>query len=231
MATKGPPFLPLRPLVDSGDDLTFVCHGKLGLALAARYLGHFESESMRYLAGFGEHGQCWTACAGVLIMPEKFPFARGYRLAADLTRRAKTARIKDMNNIAPDACWMDFHVQLEGAAGSLEAVRREQYRNAHGTLLRRPYRLSRDEDDARSWLRFQRLWEHFYGIPRSRAKALLEALVRGHTSTDETVKTFEAAGVPLPEILQSRSEYWDPLELLDYYRDPWLERRQANAAA
>ena len=37
------PIFPLRPIVFGGDDLTFVCHGRIGLALAARYLQYFEA--------------------------------------------------------------------------------------------------------------------------------------------------------------------------------------------
>ena len=235
LAKEGPPYLPLRPLVDSGDDLTFVAHGKLGIALAARYLEHFRRESIVCLKAFAKYpGQYWTASAGVLIAPEKFPFARGYRMAEELTRAAKAARTEDLESENPDAGWLDFHVQLEGAAGSLHMVRETQYGTVEGGLLRRPYRLSREPDDPHGWHRFQELSVVFRDpgrVPRSRAKALLQALARGGPAPRQVMAACEAAGIVLPETMQSETEYWDALELLDFHRDPWLERSVNHAAA
>lgn len=85
-------YIPIRPLVHGGDDLTFVCHGKLGLALTQRYLDHFHTLSR-------ESNEEMTASGGIAIVPLKFPFARAYQLAEDLSRSAKRAR-RDARNEA-----------------------------------------------------------------------------------------------------------------------------------
>src|SRR6185312_4842133 len=74
--------LPVRPILYGGDDLTFVCHGRLGLALAERYLRAFA-------AAPASDGQPLSACAGVAIVHSRAPFSRAYGLADELCRTAK----------------------------------------------------------------------------------------------------------------------------------------------
>ena len=61
---------PLRPIVYGGDDLTFVCDGRLGLDLAAFYLKEFSKGTIKVC---GEDMPV-DACAGVAIVPTKFSF-------------------------------------------------------------------------------------------------------------------------------------------------------------
>ena len=74
---KGKYYLPFRPLVYGGDDVTFVCDGRLGLELAAIYLQAFEKE------------KDFTACAGICVVKTHYPFARAYQLSEELCRKAK----------------------------------------------------------------------------------------------------------------------------------------------
>lgn len=57
----GKKYLPFRPLVYGGDDVTFVCDGRLGLSLAALYLKEFESQNIADESKL-------TACAGIAIV-------------------------------------------------------------------------------------------------------------------------------------------------------------------
>ena len=235
--SRGRWFYPVRPIVDGGDDLTFVCHGKLGLSLAARYLAHFETESRKHVTALGcEEGL--TACAGVFIMPQKFPFARGYQMAESLAASAKRARKRN----GGAGSWLDFQLMLEGSAGTLEEVRRS-YWQASGKrcLLRRPYRIG--SDDATGWNSFESIWSEFHDLskwPRSRAKQFLLALTRGEAATKEAVEEFTSRGRTLPgagspreswrteqETVRrrptgvknpiTRTVYFDPLEVLDHH--------------
>lgn len=223
-------YLPLRPLVEAGDDLTFVCHGRLGLHLAAKYLELFERNATDRLKPFG--ARRWTACAGVMIQPQKFPFARGYRHADDLTANAKRARNEHLK-IYPqdDASWIDFQAVYEGAQNSLHETRLLLYgseapgREGRGALLARPYALSSSSGSA-SWNNFAKVWRTatMPGIPRSRAKELLTAARLGENAPRELEPLWKLAGnelAPLRELLsKSRKEYWDALEMLDLYWEP-----------
>lgn len=203
-------YLPLRPIVHGGDDLTFVCHGKLGLWLSTLYLRNFQEASRHQ----------YSACAGVLIMPLKYPFARGYELAEELCVEAKRKRKQKEDT----GSWLDFHVLLEGSAGSLKTIREREYRAGDGSeLLRRPYKL----DD---WPSVERLWQEFRDVwPRSRAKRLFEVLARGKMATRTFLDTL--TGVKLPEcgdrVAQQEAwpthgptPYFDALEMLDFHTIP-----------
>lgn len=205
-------YLPLRPVVHGGDDVTFVCHGKLGLWLASQYLRNFEAAS----------NNRFSACAGILIMPLKYPFARGYQLAEELCVEAKRARKKRGVN----GSWLDFHVLLEGSAGSLKTIREQDYRAGDGSeLLKRPYKLE-------EWATVEQLWQEFQDSdrwPRSRAKRLFEVLTRGKIATSTFLEAM--TDVKLPDcgdpVAKEKgwptvgpTPYFDPLEILDFHTKP-----------
>ncbi|MFN9115388.1 MAG: Cas10/Cmr2 second palm domain-containing protein, partial [Bacteroidota bacterium] len=69
-------YLPIRPLIMAGDDITFVCEGRLGLHLAEKYLELFEKNNIK-------------ACAGIAIVHTHFPFSSAYHQAEKIIARAK----------------------------------------------------------------------------------------------------------------------------------------------
>ncbi|PJF38814.1 MAG: hypothetical protein CUN55_16190, partial [Phototrophicales bacterium] len=58
---NGKCILPIRPLVSGGDDVTFICDGRIGLDLAVTFLSAFEKHSQKILP------TPLTACAGIAI--------------------------------------------------------------------------------------------------------------------------------------------------------------------
>jgi hypothetical protein len=120
--------LPVRPIILGGDDVTFVCDGKLGIYFAKIFIEKFQQTSI--------NGKNLTACAGVAIIKTKYPFYRGYWLAEDLCKNAKRKRKSD--DEWSDASVLDFHIALGGVAGTLDEIRRAHYELPHGSLLYRP---------------------------------------------------------------------------------------------
>jgi hypothetical protein len=83
--------LPFRPIIVGGDDITFVCEGRLGIVLAQKFLELYEEESI--------NGKSLKACAGVTIVKTKYPFFKAYEIAETLLAKAKaTSKVKDVNN-------------------------------------------------------------------------------------------------------------------------------------
>jgi len=76
--------LPIRPVLLGGDDLTFLCDGRIALDLAATALDVFNGEV--------PHLGRVTACAGIAIVPAHTPFDRAYVLAESLCGNAKRQR-------------------------------------------------------------------------------------------------------------------------------------------
>ena len=230
--------LPIRPIVYGGDDLTFVCDGRLGLNLAALYLQEFSKRKIRVLDGW----ESMSACAGVAIVPRKFPFAQAYNFADDLCKAAKKRRRdgdreRSWSDKDPSS-WLDFHLIQEGATKSITALRDEQYRSLEGARLhKRPYQVTIGNDDSVEIFEdFQ--WDNFVEIlkifqssewPRNRAKGLLQTLTQGANATQRFVVFTKSGGVELPPSKESSTgwsggdrrdrttPYFDPLEVLDFY--------------
>lgn len=110
-------FLPFRPLVFGGDDVTFVCDGRLGISLAVQYLKQFENYTQEIV------GEKLTACAGIAIVKSHYPFARAYGLAEELCSSAKKYRVQQE---LTGSC-LDWHFALTGLAGDIGEIRRREY--------------------------------------------------------------------------------------------------------
>ena len=115
-------YLPFRPLVYGGDDVTFVCDGRLGLELAAIYLEELEKQPIADADG---KPKPIRACAGICVVKTHYPFARAYELSEDLCRNAKRF-VKDENK--RDFSALDWHLAASGLSGSISEIREREYR-------------------------------------------------------------------------------------------------------
>lgn len=209
---------PLRPIVYGGDDLTFVCDGRLGLDLAAFYLKAFSKGKIKVCG----KDKPVDACAGVAIVPTKFPFARAYHFAEELCGLTKSY----LHEKKLTGSWLDFQIIQEGITRSISALRAVQYRSFEGqTLHQRPYQVPEKWDD------FVAILKEFQSPkwPRSRAKGLLQILTRGPVETQHFIKGAQWRNLKLPsssvsdtgwtggDALKRTTPYFDPLEALDFY--------------
>jgi hypothetical protein len=85
-------FLLLRPLVYGGDDFTFVCDGRLGLAVTALYLKKYREILQEKLQKENASGdrtsteKMGCSCPGVATARAHDPFSRSYELVARPTQ-------------------------------------------------------------------------------------------------------------------------------------------------
>lgn len=225
--------LPFRPLVSGGDDVSFVCDGRIGLDLAVMFLREFEVQSRSLL------GRSLTACAGVAIVKTHYPFARAYDLADDLAGNAKQAR-QAYGDDAPSA--LDWHVTAGGLYGDLDDLRQREYRVEDGNLTLRPVFVAdlepQNADYPRTWSAIRRMITQFqtgsWRDSRNKAEGLREVLRKGAVETavykarylTESSKHWSKGKPPyLPEIGQFEFNgwrdgvcgYYDALELVDKY--------------
>ena len=221
--------LPFRPIVFGGDDLTFVCEGRLGLSLTAYYLREL---SKRKLAD-NKPAYCR---AGVALVKTHFPFARGYALAEELCASAKK-RVNELRDLGEEgATALDWHFATAGLLDNLETIRKREFTVQEGMRLNlRPLSLFCDAD-WRSWTNFEKIVQAFNEEPwidrRNKIKALREIL---RTGSGDAVKHFLTAhSLPaLPDIPENAGHensgfqgkycgYFDAIEAL-IFMSPWKE--------
>lgn len=144
--------LPIRPIIIGGDDITFVCPGRLGIEFARYFVEEAGKEpiiddadlgAMEEEINKGNNGprqkinKCFSCCAGVAIVPAKYPFFRAYELACQLCSAAKK------KSRANDDSWLDFAVLHGEMAPELQQLRDEQYVSSTGKKLHSgPYQVA-----------------------------------------------------------------------------------------
>lgn len=209
-----------RPIIFGGDDVTFVCDGRLGLTVAARYLEEFAKQKLK------EHDRetTPTARAGVAIVKTHFPFGQAYRIAEELSQSAK--RFSDEGKYST----MDWHFGVNGILGDLKFMRERNYVAREGqtehSLLMRPVRLGEPSGEWRTWVQFAQIVNALQGnYPNSKIKALRDALRSGPSAA----KRFIAANwldKPLPTVPDHTSDtgwigehcvYFDAIEAMDFF--------------
>lgn len=218
--------LPFRPIVFGGDDVTFVCDGRLGLSLAAHYLEVFSSQKL----SDKKQAHCR---AGIAVVKTHYPFARAYTLGEELCRSAKEYIKKQKEEYGEeDLTAMDWHFAVNGLVRNLDEVRNQEYTVPYeGSLLMRPVRLNAPENEWTSWDLFVNVIKEFQNDDlwkgrRNKIKALREALRGGRDEVKHLRKAYE---IPqLPKIMPyhdmahqgwqgGKCGYFDAIEAMDFF--------------
>jgi hypothetical protein len=210
-------YLPFRPLVFGGDDLTFVCDGRLGLSLAVIYLNAFEEAI---------NDSTITASAGISVVKTHYPFARAYQLAEELCGEAK-------NYVEREAAGLDWHFAASGLLGELEIIREKQYTvDEGGKLYMRPIRLKPANGDWRTWDNVRQTIMAFQGKQwadqHNKVIKLRRALRNGPGGVQQFLTAYDNTDLPKmdhPAVaglnktgwISDRCGYFDSIEAMDFY--------------
>ena len=235
--------LPLRPILLGGDDLTFVCDGRIAMDLAATALRAFttESENIADLKLLDVQPGPVTACAGVALVKAHAPFNRSYQLCEDLCANAKQAkREKEAGGSSlQTGSWLDWHVGTIRPDESVSEIRNRQYQR--GKLTCRPYPLEGDHSQRLTWewldaellgkpseigggcLSFRN--SEVWGERRNKVKEMLKLVIEGENAVCFQLKAWQAAfpEIGLPDAIgqtgfKGRSTpLLDAIELLDLH--------------
>lgn len=186
---EGKRYLPVRPLILGGDDMTFVCAAKVAFDCTEFIMKSLLAKGV-------------DTCAGVAILPTAYPFFRGYEIAEQLCDSAK-GRMRKLANEREGrreeaSCWLDF-LRLHGEqAPTLAEIRRQEYRAALGSLHFGPYRI-----DGESHYAFTRLRELAEGLakslPSSKLKDLRAVLQHGEHEAEKYLEQIRHDGYALPQ--------------------------------
>ncbi|HZQ07107.1 MAG TPA: hypothetical protein VFD70_11045 [Anaerolineae bacterium] len=213
------------PLVFGGDDVTFVCDGRIGLSLAAIYLQEFN----KYRLG----DKPLYACAGVAIVKNRYPFARAYGMAEELCQNAKRV-VKDWKiNKDDDALALDWHFAVSGAVLDVKEIRVHEYTASDGKLYVRPYFINAPRAPLKSWHAFRGTVHEFkhgkgWSDKRNKVKELREQLRRGKDATNQFLRIYGLGELPMiPDASEGRQDGWvgdtcayfDAIEAMDLFHD------------
>jgi len=112
--------LPFRPIVFGGDDVTFVCEGRLGLPLAQYYLSELEKQELEDKP----KPKPLYARAGVAVVHSHYPFSRAYQLAEELAASAKKLILEQESSDKkpPPYSAIDWHFAVSGLVRSLDEI-------------------------------------------------------------------------------------------------------------
>lgn len=231
---SGTHYFPVRPVVFGGDDVTLVCAGPWGLAVAERYLAELERGAK--LPGDGNDNIPYT-CAGVAIVKTHYPFSQAYDVSEELIKSAKKLS-KELAGKKASA--IDWHLTTTGLHGDLESIRAREYTVPTGPLTMRPLML-RAEKTWRNWDNLDHLLTFFgndgdWQERRNKILRLREALRRGRDGVAEFWAIFGEKGKSLPvlkkpvdgalkdgwvdstgESGETRCAYFDPIEVADHF--------------
>lgn len=217
--------LPLRPIVLGGDDVTFVCDGRLALTLTEFYLRQVTAKPL-------SDDKPLSARAGIAVVKSHFPFARAYALAEELTHSAK-AYLKERE--APpfneqDLSAMDWHFAVSGVVLDLQQIRAREYTVPSGQLMMRPIRLDPSNNDWRSWVTFTTIINDFRSEKwierRNKIVALRDALREGGEAVQQYLQTYALPDLPaIPGESNSARTGWvgnrctcyDAIEALEFF--------------
>lgn len=222
----GKRFLPVRPLVLGGDDMTFVCTAKVAIPYA-KFL--MEALMKKHIPGC----EGIASCAGIAILPSAYPFFRGYEMAEQLCGAAKASMRPLYNEAKQDSCWLDFALLHGEQAPTLEQIREQEYHGALGNMHFGPYRVDAPATQEKSLAALlQGVSSLRRSMPRNKIKELRRVLARGAHEQREflaQVHYLQQAGesIRLPQVeawaayeknlwLNGATPYVDAIELIDY---------------
>lgn len=169
-------FIKLRPLILAGDDITFVCNGKIAIKAARLFLENLRKESLT----IGNNKVSLNACAGIAILKSNYPFSRGYKLAEELCQNCKSYLKLNMKE---EASLIDWHIVQGEIEGSLENIRKKYYKLESANLTMKPYIV-----DSKQWNSIKTFGTTLEivkdkEIPRSKIKELREIYIGGREKT------------------------------------------------
>ena len=213
--------LPIRPILLGGDDLTFICDGRLGLDLAATALRAIAGRTVDHLGAVG-------ACAGVAIVHAHAPFHRAAALAETLCRSAKTAARAREASFA-----LDWQVGLGHPGEALKTVRERQYGRFRAG---RPFLLDGPPGMTWNWFNDELLGNERGGLRdevwsgrRNKVKALPPIVRLGREAVRASLTAWRGVDdrIALPQLISSdgfgpdgvTTPLLDAVELLDLHLD------------
>lgn len=221
-------YFPVRRVVMAGDDICFVTEGRIGIECAAEYI-RILSEKIN-----PADGKKYSACAGVAIVHQKYPFYKAYKLAESLCDNAKAAVAERDGENDRHTSAVDWHIEFGEIYGSV-SERRKQDNEAYKSespdqnskkyrLSARPYIICSDDDPEKEEsysgfismlsdvMRYKKTDSEGSLAARSKLKTLRNTLKKGRKAALQY-----SAEARINDQIDINSRTFDALEIMDTF--------------
>lgn len=139
------------PVVLAGDDITYVCNGRVALESVNYFAKEISKRSMSADDDpLVRERYSFSICAGIAYANSHFPFHIAYDIAEECCESAKkTAKLPENMQDGKIGNWVDFHICRNIQARNLKEMRLREYVTGTGeVLLTRPYFIKGDHQTA-----------------------------------------------------------------------------------
>jgi CRISPR/Cas system-associated protein Cas10 (large subunit of type III CRISPR-Cas system) len=194
--------LPFRPIINAGDDITFICHGKLGIYLAEKYINILNDISIG--------NKKIASCAGVSIYHNKFPFFKIYEIAEELAASAKKEARK-----SPGSSYIQFFISSNSKSGDLEQITKDV------TIVSSPHRM--DSGEKSSFKKLKEISSILYNEwPKNKIAELRSSLF--NSSAEKAIFKLQAQNRKLAGAENIDQFTYESIELIDFYPKNLLKK-------
>ncbi len=183
--------IPIRKLILAGDDVCFVCDGRIGLECAYTFMKKLNQKSNQV------DGEKYYAAAGVCIVHSKFPFYRAYNISESLCSSAK----KLLADTATTGCAIDWHIDFGEPDDNSREIKKRFIANDGTNMLLRPYFMCCDVKDMRKYEYFREFISDIINKSskefeaRGKIKEMRNVIHEGESASNRYIKFNKIRGI------------------------------------
>ena len=210
-----------RKIVLAGDDITFICNGKMALKAVECFLKELNKQN----ADFIGNGEILTACAGIAYCNSHFPFSDAYKTAEACLDNAKdVAKQKNhsLNNGQLIGNFVDFQLCSNVNSADLDNYRDKHYMVDGESFIARPYYIDVENDKGLnkvnkdcSFNLFEEVSDSLSNLPRNVSKEIRGTIPLGDNEIEKEINFLLSRGYDFTDLKDNKGIYYDALELLD----------------
>ncbi|AEV68767.1 Cas10/Cmr2 second palm domain-containing protein [Acetivibrio clariflavus] len=206
--------IPIRKVVLAGDDVCYITDARIALECAYIFLQELEKYKVM--------GEKITACAGIAIVKEKYPFFKTYELSEELCKNAKSSIEEGKIESR-----IDWHIVQGEYNNNLGEIRNTVYKTLDGKdLSMRPLVVSKESDSPNHYSLFRKDIEviRTRKLPGGKIKGMLKEMKKGEAYLDTYIEINQIYNVLGAHRLNAKSGFlngkcvlFDAIEALDYF--------------
>lgn len=183
---------PVRRIITAGDDVCYVTEGRIGIESAAVFLKALSKKKNPVDQEF------YSACAGVAVVHQKYPFYKAYELAEMLCSNAKRFGANlSKDQTGKEISCIGWHIDFGELKDTLSEIRKEYLFGDNKSLELRPYLVEAPEEilekePIRQYVKFKSLFHTLFSkdmvYARGKIKELRSVLKKGEDAVQYYLK-------------------------------------------